>query len=213
MTILAAAALMSAGTAAAGAAPDATGCHRVGMDCAWATTCVEADATQRPAAATTAPPGAAGQGGGATADKPQQGIATPSPEDDYTTVSITMQEQSAWNLLVSDRNAHGLAPLTLDPELCRIARIKSEDMRDGGYFAHESPTYGRVKDMLRRFGYEFAGAGENIAHHATVEKAQAAFMSSAGHRRNVLSAAWTKAGVGVCYDRNGFVYVTQIFAR
>ena len=67
--------------------------------------------------------------------------------------------------------------------------------------------------MLRHIGYSNTGAGENIAHHATVDKAQAAFMSSTGHRRNVLSSAWTKAGVGVCTDRNGFVYVTQIFAR
>ena len=124
-----------------------------------------------------------------------------------------MQEQTAWNLLSADRKAYGLPALTLDPALCRIARIKSEDMRDNGYFAHESPTYGNVRDMLRHFGYAFAGAGENIAHHATVEKSQAAFLSSEGHRRNILSTAWTKAGVGVCRDANGFVYVTQIFAR
>ena len=55
--------------------------------------------------------------------------------------------------------------------------------------------------------------GENIAHHATVDKAQAAFMSSDGHRRNILSSSWTKVGIGVCYDANGFVYVTQLFVR
>ena len=66
------------------------------------------------------------------------------------------------NLLNSDRKNNGLAALALDPELCRIARIKSEDMRDNRYFAHESPTFGRVGDMLRRFGYSFRSAGENI---------------------------------------------------
>ena len=117
------------------------------------------------------------------------------------------------NLLNQDRAANGLSPLALDPELSRIARIKSEDMRDKGYFAHESPTYGRAADMLRRFGYRFSAAGENIAHHATVEKAQAAFMSSQGHRRNILSANWEKVGIGVCYDRNGYIYATQLFVR
>lgn len=137
----------------------------------------------------------------------------PSPDDDYTTDSISMQEQTAWNLLNTDRRVNGMAALKLDAELSRIARIKSEDMRDKGYFAHESPTYGNVRDMLRYFGYSFAAAGENIAHHATVTKAQAAFMSSEGHRRNILSSAWTKVGIGVCYDAQGYVYVTQIFAR
>lgn len=137
----------------------------------------------------------------------------PSNGEDYPVDSLSSLESAALRMLNEDRARNGLAALPVDPELSRIARIKSEDMRDNNYFAHESPTYGRVSDMLRRFGYSFQGAGENIAHHATVEKSQAAFMSSDGHRRNVLSTAWTKVGIGVCYDRNGFVYVTQIFAR
>lgn len=137
----------------------------------------------------------------------------PSSDDDYTTDSIHTQEQNAWNLLNQDRKANGLPALPMDPELSRIARLKSQDMRDNNYFAHQSPTYGSVRDMLRHFGYAFTAAGENIAHHATVQKAQAAFMSSSGHRQNILSSSWTKVGIGVCYDRNGFIYLTQIFAR
>ena len=131
----------------------------------------------------------------------------------YTTASLSVQERSAGNLLNSDRTAYGLAPLTLDPELCRIARIKSEDMRDNQYFAHTSPTYGDVRDMLSHFGYAYQAAGENIANHATVEKAQAALISSPGHRRNILSTTYTKVGIGVALDQNGYVYLTQIFAN
>lgn len=137
----------------------------------------------------------------------------PSSDDDYTTVSISMQEQTAWNLLNSDRTANGLSALPLDAELSRIACIKAEDMRDNGYFAHESPTYGSASQMLKTFGYSFSAVGENIAHHATVTKAQAAFMSSSGHRQNILSTSWTRVGIGVCYDAQGYVYVTQLFAR
>lgn len=137
----------------------------------------------------------------------------PSTMDDYTTQSASAQEQMMFNLLNSDRKNNGLSALTLDPELCRIARIKSCDMRDNHYFAHQSPTYGRVKDMLTSFGYAYNSAGENIAHHATTEKAQAAFLSSPDHRRNLLSSAWKKVGIGICFDQNGFVYVTQIFVR
>ncbi len=137
----------------------------------------------------------------------------PTTGGDYTTQSATAQEQKMLNLLNADRAANGLAPLTMDAELCRLARLKSADMRDNNYFAHESPTYGRVKDMLTSFGYAFKGAGENIAHHATVEKAEAAFMSSDGHRHNILSSAWQKVGIGIVQDANGYVYVTQIFVR
>ena len=116
------------------------------------------------------------------------------------------------NLLNQDRNNNGLGALPLDEELCRIARIKSADMRDNRYFAHESPTYGRVREMLRHFGYRFSAAGENLAHHANVDKAQAAFMSSQGHRQNILGG-WTKMGIGIVTDANGYIYATQIFAK
>lgn len=131
----------------------------------------------------------------------------------YTTASLSAQEQMAGNLLNSDRVRYNLPRLTLDPQLCRIARIKSEDMRDNQYFAHTSPTYGDVRDMLNHFGYRYSAAGENIAHHATVEKSQAALISSPGHRRNILSTAYTKVGIGVALDKSGFVYLTQIFVR
>ena len=138
---------------------------------------------------------------------------TPAPGDDYTTQSVSAQEQKMANLLNQDRKNNGRTALTLDPELCRIARIKSADMRDNGYFAHESPTYGRVGQMLSLFGYRYSAAGENIAHHANVDKAQAAFMASQSHRANILSATWTKFGIGIVTDANGYIYATQIFAK
>ena len=131
----------------------------------------------------------------------------------YTSASLSAQEQTAGNLLNSDRARYNLAPLAVDPALCRIARIKSQDMRDNQYFAHTSPTYGDVRSMLRRFGYAYTAAGENIAHHATVEKAQAAFLSSPGHRRNIMNEAYTKVGLGAAVDAKGYVYLTQIFVR
>lgn len=131
----------------------------------------------------------------------------------YTTASLSAQEQIAGNLLNSDRANYGLPALTIDPELSRIARIKSQDMRDNHYFAHTSPTYGDIRSMLTKLGYSYNAAGENIAHHATVEKAQAAFLSSPGHRRNIMNKSYTKVGIGIALDEKGYVYLTQIFVR
>ena len=140
------------------------------------------------------------------------GTAAAAFDAHYTSAFLSAQEQSAGNLLNSDRARYGLPALTLDPELCRIARIKSQDMRDNQYFSHTSPTYGDVRAMLRHFGYAFEAAGENIAHHRDVEKAQAALISSPAHRRNLLSSAYTRAGIGIVQDKNG-IYLTQIFCR
>lgn len=145
--------------------------------------------------------------------QPRPTVTPSASTGDYTTISVGTQEQKVLNLLNSDRIANGLPALQLDAELSRLARLKSCDMNSQHYFAHESPTYGNAASMLTQFGYAYKGVGENIAHHATVEKAEAAFMSSPGHRTNILGRQWTKVGVGVCVDSNGFVYVTQLFVR
>lgn len=162
-------------------------------------------ATKQPSATPTQTP--------ETTKNPGETASPPSTDEDYTTGSITAQEEIAFLLLNQDRSANGLSGLTVDPALCELARKKSQDMRDNHYFAHTSPTYGSASQMLKTFGYAFTSVGENIAHHATVEKVQAAFMSSSGHRQNILGSQWTKVGVGVCYDSQGYVYVTQLFVR
>lgn len=63
----------------------------------------------------------------------------------------------------AERAKHGLAALTEDWELSRVARYKSQDMHDNRYFAHNSPTYGTPFRMLRAFGLSYRTAGENIA--------------------------------------------------
>ena len=141
-------------------------------------------------------------------------MVTPSVTDGHYTIgSPSAQEQEAYNYLTEDRNKNGRSTLTLDPTLCYLARMKSQDMLTNGYFAHTSPTLGSASDMLRQYGYAFSAVGENIAHHASVAKSHAAFLSSEGHRRNMMSTSWTKVGIGVVTDQNGYVYVTQLFVR
>ena len=116
-------------------------------------------------------------------------------------------------MITEDRVSNGVQALPLDEELSAIARAKSEDMIENGYFAHESPTYGRAAQMLDEFGYEYTSVGENIARNGSVEKAHAALMSSSSHVRNILGSQWKAVGVGVANDSNGYPYVTELFVR
>ena len=127
--------------------------------------------------------------------------------------SVTAAERTLYQLLNQDRARYGLNGLILDEELCRIARIKSQDMVDNRYFAHQSPTYGNVRSMLASFGVKYLSAGENIARSRSVYHSNAAFLSSEGHRRNMLSSTYTHVGIGVVTNANGFVTVTEIFVR
>ena len=87
-------------------------------------------------------------------------------------------------------------------------------MLSGGYFAHTSPAYGDIRKMLTTFDVPYTYASENIARSRDVTHAQAQFLSSpTGHRQTLLGSQWTRMGVGVAITAQGFVYVSQIFAR
>ena len=126
----------------------------------------------------------------------------------------TQLELAMFALVNEDRARYGRSSLILDDELSRIARIKAHDMLENGYFAHTSPTYGNMRTMLSRFGVSFAAASENIARSRSIYHAEAAFLSSStGHRQTLLGSAWTKVGIGIAVTPQGFVYVSQVFAR
>ncbi len=107
------------------------------------------------------------------------------------------------------RTKNGLKALTEDWELSRVARYKSQDMKDNRYFSHNSPVYGSPFDMIKNFGISYRTAGENIAKgQSTPQAVVNAWMNSSGHRANILNSSYTRIGVG--YVANGR-YWTQMF--
>ena len=126
-----------------------------------------------------------------------------------TDASVLSFEKEVVRLVNEIRKQNGLRELTYDWQLSRVARIKSEDMRDNKYFSHTSPTYGSPFQMMKSFGISYRSAGENIARgQATPQKVVDAWMNSSGHRANILNSSFTHIGVG--YADNGR-YWTQMF--
>ena len=123
--------------------------------------------------------------------------------------SVTSYEQEVVRLVNIERNKQGIKSLTSDWQLSRVARYKSQDMKDKGYFSHTSPTYGSPFEMMKSFGISYRTAGENIAKgQRTPSEVVNAWMNSSGHRANILNSSFTKIGVGYVKDGN---YWTQMF--
>lgn len=123
--------------------------------------------------------------------------------------STTAYEAEVVRLVNQRRAEHGLKPLTQDWQLSRVARYKSQDMKDLGYFSHTSPTYGSPFQMMKSFEISYRTAGENIAKgYASPEAVVNAWMNSPGHRANILNATYTHIGVGFVSSGN---YWTQMF--
>ncbi len=126
-----------------------------------------------------------------------------------TDSAVQSYQQEVIRLVNEIRAQNGLKPLTYDWELGRVARYKSQDMKDNRYFSHTSPTYGSPFQMMKSFGLTYRSAGENIAMGQTTPKAVVnAWMNSSGHRANILNASYTHIGVGYVAEGN---YWTQMF--
>ncbi|WP_138415889.1 SafA/ExsA family spore coat assembly protein [Aquibacillus sediminis] len=119
-------------------------------------------------------------------------------------------EHEVIQLTNQERAKNGLPALQPDWELSRVARYKSQDMRDQSYFSHTSPTYGSPFTMMQNFGISYRGAAENIARgQRTPQEVVKGWMDSPGHRKNILGD-FTHIGVGYVEDGN---YWTQMFIR
>jgi len=128
--------------------------------------------------------------------------------------SVKALENEVIRLVNAERSKRGLQTLTQNWELSRVARYKSQDMIDKNYFSHQSPTYGSPFKMMESFGIRFSAAAENIAYgHTTPQQVMNSWMNSAGHRNNILSAAYTQIGVGAAKNSNGTLYWTQMFIK
>ncbi|MBQ8858553.1 MAG: SafA/ExsA family spore coat assembly protein [Clostridia bacterium] len=128
------------------------------------------------------------------------------PTTDSTVLSY---EQEVVRLVNEQRAKNGLKPLSHDWQLSRVARYKSQDMKDNRYFSHTSPVYGSPFQMIKNFGITYRSAGENIAKgQATPQAVVNAWMNSSGHRANILNASYTHIGVGYVADGR---YWTQMF--
>ncbi len=123
--------------------------------------------------------------------------------------TVTAYESEVVRLVNEIRKENGLKPLTHDWQLSRVARYKSQDMKDLGYFSHNSPTYGSPFNMMKSFGINYRSAGENIAKgYQSPEAVVNAWMNSPGHRANILNPSFTHIGVGYVVSGNHW---TQLF--
>ncbi len=126
-----------------------------------------------------------------------------------TDQGVLNYEKEVVRLVNEIRVRYGLKELTYDWELSRVARYKSQDMRDNNYFSHTSPVYGSPFQMMKNFGISYRSAAENIAKGYTTPQAVVnGWMNSSGHRANILNASFTRIGVGYVADGR---YWTQMF--
>lgn len=114
------------------------------------------------------------------------------------------------------RRAAGLIDLTRSDRLMQAAGLQARQMASAGRMSHELPdaAYPTLASRLAHVAYAVREAGENIAEgYRQGDDVVAGWLTSSGHRANILGAGYTELGTGVARARDGRRYFVQVFAR
>lgn len=141
---------------------------------------------------------------------------TPVPPPPPPPASLSAFESDILAGINAQRTAAGMAPLQQDSNLVTVARERSNDMAQNGYFSHVSPTGDTAFLLMDRYGIPYAWAGENLARNNYPDDESVAvslrdWMASQGHRDNILGSHYQTVGVGAAVDGAGMKYFTLVF--
>jgi uncharacterized protein YkwD len=144
-------------------------------------------------------------------------------------VQTPEQRQKADQVLArvnSERAAAGCVALTMNDKLIVAAQGQSQDMAEKDFFDHTNPdpSHATVSKRVALAGYSGSLISENIAAgYSTPTDVMDGWMSSGGHRANILNCAYTEIGVGYYYQADDqpfpgnsaayHYYWTQVFGR
>lgn len=134
-----------------------------------------------------------------------------SNHDNKGDLALTEQEKALLQLTNTERAREGLPPLQANQKLFQAARGHSENMAKHERLDHTLNGKG-PGERLSDVGYQHLGWGENIAAgQQTPEEAITTWMSSPGHRGNILNASYQEIGLGIARSAAGQMYDTQVF--
>jgi hypothetical protein len=130
-------------------------------------------------------------------------------------ISANVSVQDLLRFTNEQRESHGLTALKLDPELSNAAAAKAQHMFHGNYWAHISPDGTTPWFFIKKSGYEYLYAGENLARgYTTAPEVVDAWMASPSHRENILSPQYNDVGFAIATGSltgSDTVLVVQMF--
>lgn len=109
------------------------------------------------------------------------------------------------------RTEAGKEPLKLDETLTKAAMVRAIEMAYSNKFSHERPDGNMCYYIMRDFGQDIYGVGENIAsRQRNAKEVSYAWKGSQGHYENMISSSFTRIGIGVI-KFYGTYYWVQLF--
>jgi uncharacterized protein YkwD len=139
-------------------------------------------------------------------------VATSPPPT--TTAPTTSTATDVIARINAERSRNGLTALTMNAKLMEAARIQAVQMAKYQRLDHtiSGAPYPDMKSRFVAVGYAYSAVAENVAwNQPDARAAVAAWMTSSGHRANILDPRFTETGVAMTRDARGEPYWVQVF--
>jgi len=125
-------------------------------------------------------------------------------------------EGRIFDLINAQRRHQGLPPLVYNEQLDRMAKIQAKNMARFQKMAHVLPeaSLPTLADRAHYVGYPFGRLAENVAlGYPSAQTVVEGWMSSKGHRANILNGDVVETGIGIARSSAGGLYFCQVFGR
>jgi len=141
--------------------------------------------------------GLAALGGCAADNNPPSG--EPTFYQDLAQAGAQLDANAAQSMISGYRSNNGLGPVTIDPELMRLASDQAHAMAARNKMDHDVAH--PFADRIKKSNFDASVAVENIsAGYHTMAEAFSGWRDSPPHRANMLNRSVTKMGIAAVYN-------------
>jgi uncharacterized protein YkwD len=123
--------------------------------------------------------------------------------------TLTGAAATVLDLVNQERAKVGCSALKVNAKLTKAALDHSKDMASHQNMSHTGSDGSSPADRISSAGYNWSSYGENVAYgYASASSVMSGWMSSPGHKRNILDCSFKEIGIGLAQPGN---YWTQDF--
>jgi uncharacterized protein YkwD len=141
---------------------------------------------------------------------------TPAPASAAAKDRFGATEARIFGLINAERRRQGIPALVYNEQLDQMAVIQARNMAHFQKMSHVLPqsSLPTLGDRARYVAYPFGRLAENVAlGYPNAESVVEGWMTSKGHRANILNSDVVETGIAIARSTAGGLYYCQVFGR
>lgn len=133
-------------------------------------------------------------------------------ENEFAEINIENLRKELLQRINQSRTEFQSGTIETDDKLNKLAQARAEDMAANNYLEHKNLQGLYANDLKTNYGIK-SNVSENIAKDTNISFTHSGLMRSAIHRANIINQKWTRVGLGIALDSEGYLIVVEEFSE